>query len=352
MNNLPKQPGLLLVGNFLSGKGKNPSVSEDLSIRLREREWRVTTTSAQPGRLARLMDTLATIWYKRREYEIANVEVYSGLAFYLAESACWMLRRAGKPYILTLHGGNLPDFSKRWSRRVTKLLNSAWCVTAPSRYLQETMRKYRSDIRLIPNPITVSNYEFRRRKQPQPRLVWLRAFNEVYNPQLAIESLALLVKQFPHIHLTMIGPDKGDGSWQRTRELANSLGVNHLVEFPGGISKSEVNTWMNRSDIFINTTNADNTPISVLEAWACGLCVVSTNVGGLPYLVTDRQNALLVPPNNAAAMADAVSQILNDVKLAGALSQAGRTEVETFDWARVLPQWESLFAESVLAQPV
>ncbi len=60
---------MLLVGNFLSGKGKNPSVSEDLAIRLREREWRVTTTSAQPGRLARLMDTLATIWRERQEYE-------------------------------------------------------------------------------------------------------------------------------------------------------------------------------------------------------------------------------------------------------------------------------------------
>ncbi len=211
------------------------------------------------------------------------------------------------------------------------------------------MRKYRSDIRLIPNPITVSNYEFRRRQQPQPRLVWLRAFNEVYHPQLAIQTLAILVKQFPNMHLTMIGPDKGDGSWQRTRELANSLGLNHLVEFPGGIAKSEVSTWLNRSDIFINTTNADNTPISVLEAWACGLCVVSTNVGGLPYLLTDRQNALLVPPNNATAMADAVSQIMNDVKLAETLSQAGRTVVESFDWARVLPQWETLFAESVPA---
>jgi glycosyltransferase involved in cell wall biosynthesis len=345
INNLSNLPSVLLVGNFLSSAGRNPSVSEDLSVRLTARGWKVVTTSAKPSRLSRLFDTIGCIWRNRHAYQIANVEVYSGLAFRLAEAACWTLRRAGKPYILTLHGGNLPEFSASQSRRVKKLLNSAVCVTAPSRYLQETMQSYREDIRLLPNPINIESYSFRLRAHSAPRLIWLRAFNDAYNPEMAIRTLQRLVSDFPNIQLTMIGPDKGDGSFQRTQQLTCDLNVQEHVTFPGGIPKSAVNAALNQGDIFINTTNYDNTPISILEAWACGLCVVSTNVGGLPYLMEHDANALLVPANDDLAMSQAVARLIHEPLLSTKLSGQGRAVVEGFDWSRVLPRWEALFCE-------
>jgi glycosyltransferase involved in cell wall biosynthesis len=337
------RPPVLLVGNFLSGAGRNPSVSEDLARRLRDRAWPVITTSSRTGRLARLADMLTTIWQHRHDYALANVEVYSGLAFYLAEAACWMLRRAGKPYILTLHGGNLPEFAERSPRRVQRLLASAEHVTAPSRYLQELLRPWRSDIELLPNPLDLSLYPYRHRASLVPRLVWLRAFNEVYNPTLAIRVIAQLAPRFPEIQLTMLGPDKGDGSFARTQQLARELGVAERIAFPGGIAKSDVPANLAAHDLFINTTNADNTPISVLEALACGLNVVSTNVGGLPYLLEPEHTALLVSPNDTTAMASAVARLLSEPQLASHLSQTGRDTVAAFDWSHVLPRWEALF---------
>ena len=100
---------------------------------------------------------------------------------------------------------------------------------------------------------------------------------------------------------------------------------------------------MNQGDVFINTTNIDNTPVSLLEAMACGLCVVSTNVGGLPYLIEDGVDALLVPPDDSQAMAAAVRRILTEPGLAARLSSNARKKIERFDRSVILPQWEELF---------
>jgi glycosyltransferase involved in cell wall biosynthesis len=99
---------------------------------------------------------------------------------------------------------------------------------------------------------------------------------------------------------------------------------------------------MSRGDIFLNTTNVDNTPISVLEAMACGLCVVSTNVGGIPYLLEHEHDALLVPPDDPAAVATAVRRLLTEPDLAEQLSRNARQKAEKFDWSIILPQWEAL----------
>ena len=80
----------------------------------------------------------------------------------------------------------------------------------------------------------------------------------------------------------MVGPDK-DGSLEKTKQYAKEKGVLHRVRFTGGLSKTE---WIELSkdyNIFINTTNVDNTPVSVMEAMALGFPVISTNVGGVPF---------------------------------------------------------------------
>jgi glycosyltransferase involved in cell wall biosynthesis len=336
--------GVLIVGNFLSGVSSTRGVCEDLSLKLESIGWNVLRTSSKRGRLQRLTDMLSTVWFHRREYGVASVEVYSGLAFFWAEAVCCALRWANKPYILTLHGGNLPVFARRWPGRVRRLLRSAAAVTAPSSYLHEQMRTYRRDLRLVPNPLELRHYPFTLREQPTPKLVWLRAFHSIYNPTLAPRVLALLSREFPAATLLMVGPDKGDGSTARVHETAMQLGIADRLTIVPGVPKAEVPVAMNRGDIFLNTTNIDNTPVSVLEAMACGLCVVSTNVGGIPYLLGHEKDSLLVDPGQEQAMADAVRRVLRDPRLAGSLSRAARAKTESLDWASILPQWDEMLS--------
>jgi len=336
--------GVLLVGNFLSGSIGNRSVCEDLAVALASSGWSVITTSSRLGRLTRLFDFLLTVWRQRHRYSLAHVDVYSGFAFAWAELVCWALRMAKKPYVLTLHGGNLPVFAQGSGKRVQRLLQSSSAVTTPSAYLFEQMRPYRQDLVLLPNPLDLPKYPFKHREHPAPNLVWLRAFHDIYNPSLAVKVVALLAKDFPTVRLVMIGPNKGDGSRESMMDLALKLGVLERVICPGQVPKDEIPYWLNQGDIFLNTTRVDNTPISVLEAMACGLCVVSTDVGGIPYLLENEATGLLVPPDNPTAMVAAVARILDEPGLSGQLSERSRRKAEQFDWSIILPRWESLFS--------
>ncbi len=339
------RPNVLLVGNFLNASRRSRAVGEDLAARLVGRGYAVRTTSGRRLRVARLLDMVATVLQDRRRYEVAQVDVYSGAAFIYAETVAGLLKLLRKPYVLTLRGGNLPAFGMRWPRRVARLLRSARVVTAPSGYLVEQMSPYRPDLRLLPNAIELDLYPFRPRDRPQPRLVWLRAFHRIYNPTLASAVVSRLLNEVPEIGLTMIGPDEGDGSLRQTVRAAADGGAGECVRFPGAVKKSDVPVWLDAADIFLNSPNVDNTPVSVLEAMACGLCIVSTRVGGIPYLLEDGRDALLVPPNDPDAMAAAVRRILTEPGLGGRLSRNAREKAARFDWRTILPRWEALFAE-------
>jgi len=337
------QQSILLIGNHFSDRSHNQNAWQSLAQQLRSSGYSVHTCSDKRNKVLRLADMLSTIWLLRNTYQLAQIDVFSGYAYLWAYSSAKLLNRLKKPYLLTLHGGNLPSFARKHPTQVKSLLTHAIAVTSPSSYLQEAMQPYRQNIQVIPNALEISRYSYFQRTKPEPKLIWLRAFHEIYHPEMAIEVLADLRKDFPTADLIMIGPDKGDGSFEHTKSFTQSLGLNRAVEFPGKVAKPDVPFWLNKGDIFINTTRVDNTPVSVLEAMACGLCIVSTDVGGIPYLLQDGLDALLVPPDEPIAMANAVRCILTEPELAERMSLNARKKAEQLDWSIVLPQWENLF---------
>jgi len=333
MNRAPSRtpPSVLFVGSFLEGAALERYPSADLGKRLAVLGWPVRITSRKPSRLLRLADMLTTVWRLRNMYDLAVVDVFSGSAFLWAEAVVSLLRMLGKPFALTLHGGNLPAFAQECPRRIRRLLGPAQVVTTPSGYLLAQMQGYRQGLRLLPNAIELACYPFRVRPNPRAKLVWLRAFEKTYNPIMAIQTLAALVGTlnarqqtagpgvlpshlrtlFFDLTLTMYGPDKRDGSLASLKAETQRLRLNQLVRISGQLQKTDVADALSQGDIFLNTANVDNAPVSVLEAMACGLCVVSTNVGGLRYLIDHERNGLLVPAGDASAMALAVWRILS-----------------------------------------
>lgn len=334
--------GILFVSNIFSVGADYGGLSIDLANRLITKGWKVNTVSSSANRFMRPIDMFLSAMLKLSNYDVALIDVFSGSAFRWAESSAWILRRLGKPIVLTLHGGNLPDFSSGNSRRVRELLSSATVVTAPSGYLIHSMRRYRADIRLIPNPIELSEYKFRHRDPSSPSMLYLRALHKIYNPQLAVEVLQRLKSDYPRITLRIVGPDKKDGTFESLKERVEHNKLQGSVNIEGAVSKTAVPATLDQADIFLNTTNYDNTPVSVIEAMASGMCIVSTNVGGIPFLLEHGHDALLVPPNDPDAMAHAVRRILTEPELAATLSNNARKTASQFDWSVVFPQWEQL----------
>ena len=185
------------------------------------------------------------------------------------------------------------------------------------------------------------NYPFSTKEVLQPKLVWVRAFDKIYNPQLAVLVLAKLKLSYPNARLCMIGPDK-DGSLAIVKKLAQTLNVEDAIEFTGYLPKESWIAKASEFDVFINTTNIDNTPVSIVEAMALGLPVVSTNVGGIPYLIQNTINGLLVEKDHVDQMVQQVMSLVADPKKAVEITQNARKMVENFDIAIVQQQWKQI----------
>lgn len=341
---------VLFVGDFSASKGGNFSVAEELARRLALDGFEIRTTSDRVGRAGRVLDMIITAYRQRRDIDVAVIDVFSGRAFRWVEWVTTVLRRAEVPLVMVLRGGNLPSFARAHPARVERVLGTAARVVALSAYLAEALGPYAHSFQVVSNPIEVADYPFRLRAGAAPKLVWLRGFHAIYNPTLAPKVLAEL-HDVDGLHLTMTGADKGDGTRQKALAVARELGVADRLSVAPPVTKTDVPTRLNEGDVFLNTTDVDNVPISVLEAMACGLCVISTSVGGIPYLLEDGVDALLVPPNDPAAMAAAVRRVLDDPELAARLSRNGRDKAASFDWSRVVPTWRALLHEVAEVRP-
>ena len=344
----PANRTLLLVGNFPPGAGKVRQVNEDLRDRFETLGWRVLAVSREKHPLFKFCDILWTVWRFRHHYTAAFIMVYSGRAFFWAQAAGIFLKILRKPYVLLLHGGGLPDYAERHPEWVRRLFRGARMIITPSRFLRESIEKtLHSDfrIRVIPNGIDLGQYAYRSRENPRPALLWLRAFHEIYAPELAVETLKHLSADYPDASLVMIGPDKGDGSLGRTLDLIRRTGLEKNVQIVKGVDHSEVSALLDESDIFLNTTTLESFGVSVLEAAAAGMCIISNRVGEIPYLWQDGLEVLLVPGGDAVQMAQAVKKILSDGSLASRMSLGCHEKAGRFDWKNIMPQWESVLRD-------
>lgn len=339
----PPPKVILYLGNMLSRHGGSVSVIETMAPRLAELHP-LRAYSSQRHQVLRLLEMLWAILAHVRSANIVLIDAYSSprafLYLWVTSQLCRLLRI---PYMPILHGGDFPQRLQQWPRLCAMVFRHSRFNVAPSGYLSTAFENHGFRTELIPNVIELGQYPFKHRKTLSPQILWVRAFHQIYRPDLAIQILAALVRKYPQAGLCMVGADK-DGSMEQCLELAQRLGVAEKVEFTGRLSKSE---WIGRSshyDIFLNTTNFDNMPVSVIEAMALGLPVVSTDVGGLPYLIEHEQTGLLTAPENSEAMTEAILRLLSDAELSGKLSLAGRAKAETLSWETVKAKWLEILA--------
>lgn len=336
---------LLIISSFYLNERYYMGSSQRIALELRDAGFRVYTTSARRGRMGRLLDILRTIWRLRHTYEVAHIDTFGGLAFMWAALSAALLRHLKKPYVLTLHGGSLPNMTVYFPGLMRRLLLGASYITAPSEFMRDQFSPIRSDIEVVSNPLHLDRYPYRERTDIEPRMVWLRAFHHIYDPITAIRAMADLVEDVPDATLTMIGPDKGDGSLQDVRWLISNLNLNDCIDIIEGISNDEVGEYLSKFDIFINTSRVDHAPVSVTEALACGLCVVSTSVGAIPEMLSIPKAGLTVPPDDSAALANAVRHLLNNPSVAYELSRNAGRAAGTYDSRPILQRWGTIFRE-------
>jgi glycosyltransferase involved in cell wall biosynthesis len=328
---------LLYIGNKLSKHGNNTTSMETLGLLLEKEGFKVYYASSKKNKILRLFHMILKIIQYRKSVDYVLIDVYSTYNFWYAFIISLMCRFFNLKYIPNLHGGNLPQRLDKDPKLCKMIFNHAYVNIAPSNYLLSTfeMRGF-SNILYIPNTIEIQKYPFKERKVIQPKLLWVRSFSEIYNPKMAVEVFYEVKKKYPTAQLCMVGPDS-EGGLFKTQKLADDLGLE--VFFSGKLTKPE---WTNLSqgyDIMINTPHLDNMPVSVIEAMALGLVVVSTNVGGIPFLLKNNKEALLVNDNVVDEMVFGIQKLIENPDLFSELADNARLKAESFDWKIIKDEW-------------
>ncbi|MDO8071154.1 glycosyltransferase [Janthinobacterium sp. SUN176] len=288
----------------------------------------------------RLPVHLWRLWRAANTVDLFHIMANSGWSWHLqAAPALWIASLKGKPALLNYRGGEAAAFFARSPRLVAFSLRRASAIVVPSAYLAGVFERHGHTAHIVPNVVDLQRFTHAARGAPAsadgPCILVARHLEGLYDNASAVRAFALVRRRYPTARLVLAG-----GGPQRAAlaRLARSLGVQDAVRFAGPVDNAAMPALYQASDIVLNPSLADNMPNSVLEALACGVPVVSTNVGGIPALLHDGVTALLVPPGDPAAMAHAIVALLRDPPRARAMADAGLAHAATFGWPGVAPR--------------
>ncbi|GAB5555128.1 MAG: hypothetical protein Sapg2KO_47190 [Saprospiraceae bacterium] len=331
---------VLYLGNFLNNvkgryDGPNVQVVKVLQSHGHKVKW-AGTSGSQLHRLAQFI--LAILKAKLGKTELIIIDVFSTRAFYFATISGSLARLFKINYALVLHGGNLPVRFRSSHNLSQKLLRKASLVFSPSNYLATAAKSaFEVDVKVIPNRIEVrlNREEVKRENQ----LFWVRSLSSIYNPEMAIEVLKYITEAGLDFKLIFIGPGDSERII-KVKRLIKKYNLDNKVEIKGRMAREDWHNLARNGKYFLNTTYVDNTPSSVIEAMALGLVPISTNVGGLPFILDNKEDSILVEPNHASEMASYIVALEKDQAELVRLRENGRQKfLETYADKKISEEW-------------
>ena len=278
-----------------------------------------------------------------RHADVVHIFSASYWSFLLAPApALCVARLLRKRTLLHYHSGEAQDHLSRWGMRVHPWLRLADEIVVPSEYLRAIFERHGYQARVVRNVVALECFRYREREPLRPRLVCTRKFERHYGVDVLIRAFALVHARFPDSTLLLAGYGS---EGERLRRLAEAVAPGS-IRFLGRVERLRVPEVYDQADIFVNAALIDNQPVSVLEAFAAGLPVVSSAVGDLPEMLEGGSAGCLVPPGDAPAIAAAVVQLLEDPQPARAMSRRAHARAMQYSWNSVRQQWMSLYDRS------
>ncbi len=278
-----------------------------------------------------------------REVDVVHLFSASYWSFLLGPAPALLAARAcGKPVVLHYHSGEAEDHLSHWGPLVHPWLRLADRIVVPSRYLRDVFGRHGYTTRMIPNVIDPASFRFRRRRRLRPRLVSVRNLEGHYGVDTILRAFALVRAHWPEASLTVAG--QGSQA-EPLRRLAADLG-DAGVRFVGRVEPGRMPELLDSADIMLNASLVDNQPVTLLEAMAAGLPVVTSSAGDIPSLVRDGETGRLVPPRDPAAMARVVGDLLAHPVAAARIARRARRQVERYTWAHARRAWMDVYAQA------
>lgn len=331
---------VLLICNFKPGVGGISGQVEALQRHLKEEGYTADVFSCRGSVIKRLFMPFS-LFLKVRRYDLAHIHCCSGRGFFPAVLGIGIARIARKRIVLTYHGGGGSSFFAKHERLVKHYLMRTDANVVLSGFLGDVFDKYRIPYSIIPNIIELDETLYRKRITLKPDFICIRSHEEIYNIPCIFRAFKRVQEKIPGATLTIVG----DGSLHNALiSQASGMGLNN-VRFTGRVNNSEIYNYLDKTDIMLSSPTVDNMPVSLLEAMNAGLLVISSNVGGVPYMIENEQTGLLFPSNDDSALANCMLHALENIQDSLRIIEAAHNEVKKYSWANVREQLLSLYQE-------
>ena len=291
--------------------------------------------------LATTVAYVSSLLRKLPAYDVVHVFSASYWSFLLAPTPAILIGKLlGKRVVVNYRSGEAEDHLTRWRRTAVPTLHRADAVIAPSRYLVDVFARFGIAAESIANFVDPEAVRFRERSTLRPVFLSNRNFQALYNVPCVLRAFAVIQARMPEARLIVVGDGPERAS---VHETARALGLRH-VEFVGAVRPAEMGRWYDEADVYLNASDIDNMPNSIIEAFACGLPVVTSRAGGIPYVVEHERNGLMVDCGDHEALAGAALRLLGDPALAQRLIGEGLRDVrEQYTWDAVSDRWTRLY---------
>lgn len=280
-------------------------------------------------------------------HDVIHVFSASYLSFLLAPTPAILIAKLfGKKCILNYRSGEADDHLTRWRRSCHWIIRTADLIVVPSRYLVEVFAKHGFQAEAIFNISDFNAFKFRDRTTVAPRVLVARNLEPLYDIETALRAFARFRGRYPQAEVKIVGSGSDE---RRLRRLVADKAMGG-VTFTGRVEREAMARLFDESDIFLNSSVIDNMPVAIIEAFYCGLPVVTTNAGGIPYVVCDRENGLLCAMRDDDALAQALIAVMEDPQLRAAIIAGGRVDAACYSWEQVRAQWAGVYLK-VLGKP-
>ena len=313
--------------------------ASDLSKLFRDEGATVFTTSKKKNVILRAYEIAKTLITEKDNFDVVVIQSHSYLNFLYTPFALIISKFLNKKFIVMYLGGAAVKFFPKYKSIIKPVFKLADEIVVGSGYLENEFRKIGIKSNIIPAVINLNNWRFKKRNVFKPKILWLRALFPEYNPGMAIRVIKNLEGLSVDAVLTFVGNDR---LRKEMEELSIQLNVEEKVKIMGHIDPSKLQNIYDSHDIFINTTHVDNQPRSIIEAMACGLPVISTNVGGCPYVIDHEKTGFLVEDNDDVNMTNYVLKIINDEVISKEMTEKAKNELSIYNWKSVKEKWEKI----------
>ena len=293
-----------------------------------------------------ILVTLTHLLIRLPRFDIAQIYSASYFSFFLVSMPATLIAKLyGKRVIMHYHSGEAEDHLGRWYWMAAPIIRLADITVVPSAYLVDVFSRFGLRARAIFNVARLDLYEFRERKPFRPIFFTSRSHEPLYNVACVLRAFAMIQRRYPKAILTV----GGDG-WQRPQleRLARGLGLRNTT-FTGRIPFDQMPAVYDAHDVYLMANDIDNMPNSITECFAAGLPVVTTNAGGVPYIVKHEETGLIVQCGDHEALAANAIRLIEDQKLAAGLARRAHEECARYAWPLIKGQWLAVYR--MLARP-